>query len=90
MKPRDRLTRLDRTAKILIDSGKAKNPTEAREYLNGLVLHIAVGPEIGHDPAAQADLGDCRSTSVAEPIEAVYVSTSKLDPVLYDRLDRRD
>lgn len=47
---------LDRTAKILIDSGRVRNPTEARQYLESLVLQVAVGPEIDHDLAAQAAL----------------------------------
>jgi hypothetical protein len=47
---------LDRTAKILIDSGKASSPTEAHDYLDGLVLQVAVGPEIERDHAAQAAL----------------------------------
>ena len=47
---------VDRTAKILIDAGKAKNPDDARRYLQTLVLQVAVGPEIEHDPAAQAAL----------------------------------
>lgn len=47
---------IHRTAKILIDAGKASNPDEARRFLESLVLQVAVGPEIGHDPAAQAAL----------------------------------
>jgi hypothetical protein len=45
-----------RTAKILIDAGKASSPEEARRFLEGIVLQVAVGPEIGQDPAAQAAL----------------------------------
>jgi hypothetical protein len=48
--------KLNRTAKILIDSGKAGDPTEAAEYLRSLVLQVAVGPEIDDQPAAQAAL----------------------------------
>jgi hypothetical protein len=47
---------IDRTAKILIEAGKAKNPDDARRSLQTLVLQVAVGPEIEHDPAAQAAL----------------------------------
>lgn len=48
--------KLDRTAKILIDSGKAIDPVEAAAYLRALVLQVAVGPEVGYQPAAQAAL----------------------------------
>jgi len=47
---------IHRTAKILIDVGKASSPDEARRFLETLVLQVAVGPEIQHDPAAQAAL----------------------------------
>ena len=47
---------LHRTVKLLIDSGKAKNPEEARKILENLVLQVAVGADIGKDPAAQAAL----------------------------------
>ncbi len=47
---------IDRTAKILIDLGLAADPAGAREYLEGLVLQVAVGPEIAVDPATQAAL----------------------------------
>ncbi len=47
---------MDRTAKILIDRGMVKDPDEATRYLEGLVLQVAVGPDIGADPAAQAAL----------------------------------
>jgi hypothetical protein len=47
---------INRTAKILIDAGKASDPDEARHYLETLVLQVAVGRRIEHDPAAQAAL----------------------------------
>jgi hypothetical protein len=47
---------LHRTAKILIDAGKAADPDEARRFLETLVLQVAVGTSIEHDPAAQAAL----------------------------------
>ncbi len=47
---------IDRTAKILIDRGMAKDPDEASQYLGSLVLQVAVGPDLGTDPAAQAAL----------------------------------
>lgn len=47
---------IDRTAKILIDAGLATDPHDARRYLNGLILQVAVGPGIAGDPAAQSAL----------------------------------
>lgn len=47
---------LHRTVKLLIDSGRAKNPNQAREILESLVLQVAVGAEIETDLAAQAAL----------------------------------
>ena len=47
---------IDRTAKILIDLGLAFDPEGARDYLNRLVLQVAVGPELDADPAIQAAL----------------------------------
>lgn len=47
---------LHRTVKLLIDSGRAKNPSQAREILESLVLQVAVGAEIETDLAAQAAL----------------------------------
>ena len=47
---------LHRTAKLLLDSGKARTPEEARAYLESMVLQVAVGREIGGDLAAQAAL----------------------------------
>lgn len=48
--------KLDRTAKILIDSGKANDPADAAAYLKNLVLQVAAGPEIEAHQAAQAAL----------------------------------
>jgi len=47
---------LHRTAKLLLDSRKARTPEEARAYLECMVLQVAVGREIGADLAAQAAL----------------------------------
>jgi hypothetical protein len=47
---------IDRTAKILVDSGRAATYPQARDDLHALGLQIAVGTEIAHDPAAQAAL----------------------------------
>jgi hypothetical protein len=44
-------------AKVLIDSGLATTPDEARRHLEFLTLQVAVGTELlGNDPAAQAAL----------------------------------
>jgi hypothetical protein len=47
---------LHRTVKLLMDSGKARTPEEARSFLESRVLQVAVGREIGGDLAAQAAL----------------------------------
>ncbi|MGO8870632.1 MAG: hypothetical protein ACLQPH_04385 [Acidimicrobiales bacterium] len=47
---------IDRTAKILIDSGRVRDYGEAARYLESLVLQVSVGPEIASDPSAQAAL----------------------------------
>jgi hypothetical protein len=47
---------IHRTAKVLIDSGLAMTPDEARRHLESLMLQVAVGAELGTDPAAQAAL----------------------------------
>jgi ThiF family len=47
---------IHRTAKILIDAGKASSPDEARRFLETLILQVAVGPDIQHDSAVQAAL----------------------------------
>lgn len=72
---------LDRTAKILIDSGKARDPAEAAKYLDGLALQVAVGPEIGHDPAAQAALTTAVNAGRRAYRGGVHVHL-QIDPVL--------
>jgi hypothetical protein len=47
---------IDRTAKILIDSGRAASYQQAQDLLGRLVLQIVVGAGIAEDPAAQAAL----------------------------------
>ncbi len=47
---------IDRTSKILIDLGLVPDPDGARNYLEDLILQVAVGPEIASDPATQAAL----------------------------------
>ena len=47
---------IDRTAKILIDLGRAHDPEGAYDYLRRLVLQVAVGPELAADQATQAAL----------------------------------
>lgn len=47
---------IDRTAKILVDSGQATDFDDAGHILANLVLQIAVGADIADRPAAQAAL----------------------------------
>lgn len=47
---------LHRTAKVLLDTGKASDPNEARQFLERLVLQVAVGGDVEHNVAAQAAL----------------------------------
>jgi hypothetical protein len=72
---------IDRTAKILIDSGKVDDYQAARRYLESLVLQVAVGPEIEHDPAAQAALATVVNAGRRAYRGGVYVRLD-LDPVL--------
>lgn len=48
--------KLHRTVKLLVDTGRAANPDEARRLLESLILQVAVGPHIASDPAGQAAL----------------------------------
>ncbi len=47
---------IHRTAKALLDAGRASSPEEARRILERLVLQVAVGADVQHDLAAQAAL----------------------------------
>lgn len=47
---------IDRTAKILLDSGRATSYPQARDALGRLTLQIMVGAAVAEDPAAQAAL----------------------------------
>lgn len=47
---------LNRTSKQLIDSGRAADPVEAEAILKGMVLQVAVGPGLEHNPSDQAAL----------------------------------
>ena len=48
--------KLHRTVKLLIDTGRAADPAEARRFLESRILQVAVGPDIASDPAGQAAL----------------------------------
>jgi hypothetical protein len=48
--------KLHRTVKILIDTGRAAGPDEARRFLESRILQVAVGPGLASDPAGQAAL----------------------------------
>src|SRR4051812_25299175 len=62
-----------RTAKALLDSGKASNPEEATRSLESLILQVAVGTEIGHDEAAQAALATIVNAGARAFLGGVHV-----------------
>lgn len=72
---------IDRTAKILIDSGRATDPEEARRCLESLVLQVAVGPEIAHDRAAQAALATVVNAGRRAYLGGVHVQLD-IDPTV--------
>ena len=72
---------INRTAKILIDAGKASDPGQARRFLETLVLQVAVGPGIGHDPAAQAALATVVNAGHRAFLGGVHVQLDS-DPAL--------
>lgn len=72
---------IDRTAKILIDAGKAIDPAQARRFLETLVLQVAVGPDLGHDPAAQAALATVVNAGHRAFLGGVHVRLDA-DPVM--------
>jgi hypothetical protein len=72
---------IHRTAKLLIDSGKAADPRVARELLKAMVLQVAVGPEIKHDLAAQAALATVVNAGHRAFLGGVHVELAS-DPVL--------
>lgn len=72
---------VDRTAKILVDAGKAKSPDEAHRFLETLVLQIAVGPEIEHSSAAQAALATVLNVGRRAYLGGVHVYLDT-DPTL--------
>lgn len=73
---------IDRTAKILIDLGLAADPDDARGYLEGLILQVAVGPEIASDPATQAALMTVVNAGQRAFKGGVHVQLRPPDPVL--------
>ena len=72
---------INRTAKILLDSGKVKDPDEARAFLESLILQIAVGADIDHDPAAQAALATVVNAGRRAYLGGVHVQLAT-DPTL--------
>ncbi len=72
---------INRTAKIVIDAGKAADPGQARRFLETLVLQVAVGPGIGHDLAAQAALATVVNAGHRAFLGGVHVHLDA-DPVL--------
>src|SRR5581483_9916975 len=72
---------LDRTAKILIDAGRATDPEDARRHLESLILQVDVGPEIAADAAAQAALATVVNAGRRAYKGGVHVRLAA-DPVL--------
>lgn len=77
----DQVDDVDRTAKILIDSGRAVDSDDARRYLQHQVLQIAVGPGLEQDRAGQAALATAVNTASRAFLGGVYVRLDT-DPVL--------
>jgi hypothetical protein len=73
--------RLHRTAKMLLDSGRASSPEEAVAILEGFVLQVDVGPGIDNVPAAQAALGTLVNAGHRAFLGGVVVHAED-DPVL--------
>lgn len=48
--------KLHRTVKLLIDTGRATDPDEARRFLESRILQVSAGPDLASDPAGQAAL----------------------------------
>jgi hypothetical protein len=53
---------IHRTGKILLDSGRAKDPDDARRYLESMGLQVDVGASLADDLAAQAALATIVNT----------------------------
>lgn len=73
---------IDRTAKILLDLGRASSPAEAADKLRSLVLQVGVGPELGNDPAAQTALLTVVNAGARAFLGGVNVQLHD-DPVLH-------
>ncbi len=72
---------VDRTAKILIDSGRAVDSDDARRCLQNQVLQVAVGPGLEQDRAGQAALATAVNTASRAFLGGVHVRLDT-DPVL--------
>jgi len=70
-----------RTAKALIDAGKAKDPEEAHQILRDLVLQVEVGASVAGDVAAQAALLTIMNTGHRAFLGGVNVHLES-DPIL--------
>lgn len=73
---------IDRTAKILVDRGTVPDFAAAHRYLQQMVLQLAVGPEVEHDPAAQAALATAVNAGSRAYHGGVHVRVDT-DPVLF-------
>ena len=73
---------IDRTAKILVDTGTVPDFEAAHRYLEQMVLQLAVGPDVEHDPAAQAALATAVNAGSRAHHGGVHVRVDA-DPVLF-------
>lgn len=72
---------LDRTGKLLLDTGRASDPADAARQLQQLRFQIVVGRDIDRDLAAQAALLTAINAGKRALLGGVYVSILD-DPVL--------
>jgi hypothetical protein len=72
---------LHRTAKLLVDSGRASSPDDAVAILESFVLQVDIGPGIENLPAAQAGLGTLVNAGHRAFLGGVAVRAEE-DPVL--------
>lgn len=72
---------IDRTVKILVDTGKAGSIGEALDMVRSFVLQVDVGPELANDAAAQAALATVVNTGARAFLGGVHVRLAN-DPTL--------
>ena len=72
---------LHRTAKLLVDSGRASSPRDAVAILERFVLQVDIGPGIRNFPAAQSAVGTLVNAGHRAFLGGVVVRAEE-DPVL--------